>query len=484
MAANYYIDFTNGLDTNTGLKYDSYVVDSTADTTHFIDATLHGICTIGNYVWVNGRSGSLVSAFNDTTHEVTLATAIAGLTAADTFTIIVPWKTLSQYTSVTARTAGDVAYVRANLTETINNANVEFDESGTQAAIISIIGCDAVTNDPWHDASNTYPIRSFGDAAYQVNLDMSYWLIKRLIIQDSTKTGTGTVYVTATGNSFSYCNITDNSSATAYGLYVNIAGGIIFLDNCTFNDNKNRSLGLMSSVLVIITNCTFDGGGETTGYGIYASTGALGYVSDSAFGIGSAHDVQDIYANAATIYCRNVAYNKATLSANTLRDEIHSEDDDGTFGNQVSYYFTGTVTKSATAAPSGEPAIQMLPSTNCGAIFPLSISNLCPISPDFAIWNTSTSPLTVTVKIRSGSAWATPPTNTQLWLEASYLSNAASAARTIVKSTQTINADGTTWVDFTCGMTPARAGAIYLKVYLNLFVSTEGILVDPLWVVT
>jgi hypothetical protein len=69
---------------NTG----TYTVDSSADTTHFVDATLHGeTINTDAKVTVTGKGSAYVSSFNDTTHTVTLATAIAGLTAGDTFYI-------------------------------------------------------------------------------------------------------------------------------------------------------------------------------------------------------------------------------------------------------------------------------------------------------------------------------------------------------------------------------------------------------------
>ena len=478
-AANYYIDLTNGNDARTGLKIGNSTIDSTADTTHFVDDLLTGADDYinGSYFYNVTRSlGSLITDFVALTDTVTLTTAIAGMTAGDTYYILDSWLTLGKYTSTTVRTAGDIAYVRAGGTQTSSGANLEFDEDGTQAAIISIIGCDATVNDPWVDASNTYPILSFGDAAYQVNLDQGYWLIKRMTFKDSTKTATGTVYVNGAGCQISYCNITDNAGTAAIGLYC-IPITFTNINNCTFDNNKNKNIGYAGDGTLIISNCTFNGGGETTDYGIYAQFGTI-FVSDSTFGSTSAHDTQDIYISAGRVYCRNCTFNKTTLLVNTIIDEIHSEDDDGTFGNQVSYYFTGTVTKSATARSGGATSsAQMMPTANCGAIFPLCINNLSPLCPDFSIYNTSTSPLNVDIYIRADSAWGTYPTAAQLYTEASYLNNAASASRATVVSTEVLT-DGTTWVRFRCTMTPARAGFIYMKVYLKLYAATEGVLVD------
>ncbi len=484
---DYYIDLTNGSDSRTGLKIGNFTVDTAVSTTIFVDASLTGADDYinGSYFYnVTRAAGSLITDFVALTDTCTLTTAIPGMANGDTYYILDSWLTLGKYTSITARTAGDIAYVRAGGTQTLNSANLDFDESGTQAAQISIMGCDAVTNDPWVDASNVYPILSFGDAAYQVLLDTGYWIIKRLAIQDSSKTTNGTINVNGTGNQISYCNVTDNSGTAATGLHINLTGnGWCFVDNCVFNDNKNKNINIAAGNAVI-RSCTFDGGAETTDYGIYVAASPKTYVLDSTFGSTTAHDTDDINVSAGIVYCRNCTFNKTTLTCSTFNSEIHSEDDDSTFGNQISYYATGTVTKSSTARDGGATSsAQLMPSASCGAIYPLCISNLSPLCPDFAIYNTSTSSVNVDIYIRADSAWGTYPTAAQLYTEASYLSNAASAARSTVVSTDLLT-DGTTWVRFRCIMTPARAGWIYMKVYLKLYAATEGILVDILPVVS
>ena len=107
----YYVDPSNCADdTATGLKYTGLIVDSTADTTHLTDAGLNGMTIpVGSFVWVAGRSGSLVSAWDDGTDTLTLGSAIAGLAADDAYYLITPWKTVGKATTTLAVT--DIGYL-------------------------------------------------------------------------------------------------------------------------------------------------------------------------------------------------------------------------------------------------------------------------------------------------------------------------------------------------------------------------------------
>jgi len=62
-----------------------YTVGTVTSTTRFVCAGLHGIAHANDYIFVNGRSGSIITSFDDGTHEVILTTPITGLTSGDTF---------------------------------------------------------------------------------------------------------------------------------------------------------------------------------------------------------------------------------------------------------------------------------------------------------------------------------------------------------------------------------------------------------------
>lgn len=486
--ANYYIDYTNGNDARTGLRIPttSYnTVDSTADTTHLTDAALTGADDYinGSFLWNQTRSaGSLITDFDTATDTATLGTAIVGMSAGDEYYILDSWKTINQYTTTTARTAGDIAYLRANMTHTQGAADIVMDEDGTVAAYISIIGCDSVTNDPWHDASDVLPTIDFGDATYDIAISGDdYWYLERLNIIQSADT-VGNVKVDGSdGLYMKGCNITDNSaSSNKYGMYVGVSYNIK-IENCVFKDNIVYNL-YITEAEVLVTGCTFNGGVATTDYGIYNDYGSTVQILDCTFGSTTAHDFDDIrtVGYGGKTQCRNCTFNMSSLSINdaNTRAWISSEDDDGTFGKQVVYYKNGTVTKDATARAGGaSSSAKLMPTSVCGVNYPLSISPFDEY--DFKVWLAADTSKTITIYMRSVTTWSgTYPTAAQCYVSFSYLSNAATAARTTV-TTNEVFSDATTWVAFDSGaIVPARSGWVYIKVYLGKYTASNGIYVD------
>src|SRR4030042_2111754 len=121
--------------------------------------------------------------YHDTVYYIDLDGGNDGAAGTATGTA---WLTIEKYTSVTVRSAGDIAYVRANTSEVKSNADIVFDEDGTLISPISIIGCDSVTNDPWSDSSDVRPIIDFNDSAYGFAADSDdYWYIERLDVRQS-----------------------------------------------------------------------------------------------------------------------------------------------------------------------------------------------------------------------------------------------------------------------------------------------------------
>jgi hypothetical protein len=81
--------------------------------------------------------------------------------------------------------------------------------------------------------------------------------------------------------------------------------------------------------------------------------------------------------------------------------------------------------------------------------------------------------------MRSVTTWsASYPTAAQCYVTFSYLSNAATAARTTV-TTNEVFSDATTWVAFDSGaITPLQTGWCYIKVYLGKYTASNGIYCD------
>src|SRR3990167_1186026 len=127
----YYIDPTNDTDTFAGTRIDS-TIDSTADTTHFVDDALTGADSyiLNSYFFnVTRGLGSLISAFTAIDDTVTLATAITGMVAGDTYYILNAWLDLDQFTE-NARSAGDKVIIRRGAVQCDDGTDLLFTSDG------------------------------------------------------------------------------------------------------------------------------------------------------------------------------------------------------------------------------------------------------------------------------------------------------------------------------------------------------------------
>ena len=149
LGTTYYIDPTNGTNTFAGTRIDS-TVDSTADTTHFVDDALTGADNyiLNSYFFnVTRGLGSLISAFTAIDDTVTLATAITGMVAGDTYYILNAWLDLDQFTE-NARSAGDKVIIRRGAVQCDDGTDLLFTSDGTIANPIII---EADFDNLWRD---------------------------------------------------------------------------------------------------------------------------------------------------------------------------------------------------------------------------------------------------------------------------------------------------------------------------------------------
>src|SRR3990167_8063566 len=149
IGTTYYIDPVNATDTFAGTRIDS-TVDSTADTTHFVDDALTGADNyiLNSYFYnVTRGIGSLISAFTAIDDTVTLATAITGMTAGDTYYILNAWLDLDQFTE-NARSAGDKVIIRRGAVQMDDGTDLLFTSDGT---ITNPIIIEADFDNLWRD---------------------------------------------------------------------------------------------------------------------------------------------------------------------------------------------------------------------------------------------------------------------------------------------------------------------------------------------
>jgi hypothetical protein len=489
----YYIDYVNGLDTNNGKKVSSLTVDSTADTSHLTDAAITGMTIgAGSFVWNETRGiGALVTSFDDATDTLTLGSAIAGMTAGDSYSLITPFKTIRKYTTIDVRTAGDIAYVRANMTHTQGAANIIFDEAGTDAARIQLIGCYATGGiDPWHDGSDVKPIIDFAGQTYywSSNAD-SYWTYKNLDIYNNASTAIGLMSIAAECKQliFDRCDVHKQATSTSQGVIIGSASGeaesteIYFL-NCIFYNNDGNNV-TANGGKIYFTNCQFNGGAETPTYGLEVCNGEF-YLENCQFGVGTANAVGDIHIGtngSAKVVCRGCSFTydpPAVFGTSTGGARVFMTDINQVYGTHKAFLGLGTVEKVTDVTRSGGAgsSAKMLPGSVCSTTIPLSLNGDA-TTPDFRIWCAAQA-TTITVYIR-GLNWSTYPIASQLFLQAEYVTDDTTGAITRATAVSTaVLTDNTTWVGLAVTFTPHVASFVNLKLYLGLYASTCGVYVD------
>jgi len=495
--SNYYIDYTNGIDTAAGTKQGNFTADAGTDTTTIVDAELNGLtitdnaASSGDYVWnVTRGLGSYVDSWTDATDTIVLTGAIAGQTTGDTYYIISAWKTITKYTE-SARTAGggDTAYLRAGITwpQGTLAVDITFLTDGGIDLYQSIIGCDDTASgvDPWGDNSDVKPIIDFADGAYQfVITGDDFWYFNRLDIKQSADP-TGAVYAqTSYGIKLENCDISDSGASSTEGLYAR--GSYVALDTCTFTDCWSASVYAYESAYIIMNDCIVDAGairGST--YALYAGLGSIIEAQDCSIAPSNTFSTREIGTSSISKIClRNCTFGiAADTLVNNMGDAIFSEDDDGTFESHYQEYYRGKITR-ATASPRAGGADSyavMVPTAKCGVNSPLRLGNS--MSGFARIWATKDIEINVSVYARVGTAWDGALTAAQCYATFSWLNNAVTAARTLTQSTETISnvADWTTGVHaFTSGnITPLQTGWVYIWFYVAHWEdATEEIWVD------
>jgi len=394
-------------------------------------------------------------------------------------------KTITEYTTTQVRTPGDIGYLRAGITwdQGTETKDISFDESGTLDNYIKIIGCDAVTNDPWGDADDTKPIIDFEDAAYQVNLiGDSYWWLENLDIKQGND-GYGNVYsYSGWFNYLKNCVVSDSPQ-----IGIRIDNSIMTVDSCEMYDlsNGGGQIYIQTDSYMLMKSCILNAGaGLGSIYGVYVKGKAD--IIDTSFGITTQFAALGIYFyENCSIHLRNCPYT-GTMYSTTFKKgmKVSSEDEDGVYGGQKTLTYEGTITKETADPRSGGATsyAKMLPNAYCGPCKPLVLGN--DLSGFSAVWLTKDVEKTITVYARTGSAWDSALAAGEAFLTASYLSNGATATRTEVSSAEQITNDAE-WTAFTVTITPLQTGFVYLWFILAEYEdTTEYIDVDILPVVT
>lgn len=377
------------------------------------------------------------------------------------------WLTLAKYTTTTARSAGDIAYVRANTTETVA-ALIECDEDGNSGSLISIIGCDATTNDPWGDSSDVKPILDLGANAYGLYINRDdYWWVELLELKNGTRAD-GALHIRQSKYAYiKSCKVHDGGT-----LGIQILTSPVVLDSVEVEDNVtiNVKISTQAGILVKIKDSTIDGGAGGTVTGVSALNAEV-EITGTDIGVTNAHSTADIQANDSFVKLKDVNYSAANklLIGGYGGGFIYCEDADQTYGAGYIVDVAGVITKdTGVKTGSADYSLKMEPGSTCGLHRVLTAHRNSIIDSPFVVEGTASEEITCTIKIRSLGTWGTYPTNTELYLEASYYDNAGDAGRSTDVSTEVLS-HASDWVEFSITCTPARDGPIYINVYMKLY---------------
>lgn len=396
------------------------------------------------------------------------------------------WKTIDQFTTTTVRSPGDILKLRANVVWDYGaggeNKQIDFDEDGTFASNIFIIGCNS-SDDPWGDASDVHPVVDFNGAAYSMYMaGDSYWNITRLDVREGAHVSQGQIYM-----SFTSClRLTDCKIYDGLGNYgVNMSASVdaIFTD-CEFVNNAGTHI-VMSSSFPYLLRCIFDGGATPSTRALLVRDGCI--LDECEFGVNSQHSSASIYhlPMAGNIYARNCKFSDATdvQQGTTYADQacgVFCEDYNQVYGAHKSYVPWGTITRDTTIVrSSGADSSAKMEDVGVAVggsnVFKLGNN---PLLEAFRVWCEADVPTTLSVWIRATDAWSTYPTNSELYIDASYYDNAADTTRARSTPSTQVLSDGSTWVEFTTAFTPKRDGWAFLNVYLGVREAGKGINVD------
>ena len=401
------------------------------------------------------------------------------------------WKTIAKYANVTVRTSGDIALVRANQTHDYSSSGViDHDEDGDGSTWIQVIGCDSVVNDPWGDGSDVTPIFDFGAGSNALRFQGDrFWWYENIHIKNSGYSS-GSIYISGSYNALSFvklknCTISDSAASNVEGINVT-ANCYVYLEGCEFYDTWTYSI--TNSGIVCIDDCIFNAGSVHPNPTCISNNGFM-YICSSSFGETTSYSTAIFYPLGGNIFLRNVTYSGTLNTVDQgVQGDINFEDVDGTYGDHfnVSGMELGTVSK-GTALPrsGGNPSYaRMTPQAECCVLNPLTLGH--PLKGFAQLWFEKDIEVTVTFYAVGSGTWTTDPGNSggegTAVLRCSYLSNASTAARTIIDSDEDLN--GFDWVPFQVTFTPLQTGFAYFWFILGKYESARFVDIDIKPVVT
>jgi hypothetical protein len=228
------------------------------------------------------------------------------------------------------------------------------------------------------------------------------------------------------------------------------------------------------------TITTISGCSTGISYGTgHTVTTISGCTNTFGFGVGNVSALS-IVLRGANIPSTPTFVNRNTVGVGSQgKQGVFSEDHGRVLGASYAFLPTGDVIKNTTIVRAGGAAssLEVVPLSNCSVLGYMLIFEWTELSVPASAQNKS-------VYIRADAAWSVYPTAAELYIEAEYISNGTTFARTIATSTAVLS-DGSTWVQFAIpAFTPAAAGHVRYRAYLKKYEATRKIYVDNMLVTT
>lgn len=376
------------------------------------------------------------------------------------------WKTLAKYTTTTARSPGDILYIRGGTTETMGYY-CQFDEDGTAINPIEIIGCNGISCDYWGDGATQIPKFILNAGELILNGD-DYWEFNYMNITASTDYN-GNLYLY---NSNVYFNNVDS-----YNSQVNTEG---------YNVLQNAKVEIKNSIISVGNAHAID---NVLSYLKISNSSISSTTIETIYGYTSSYDLENVIMQAGNSYgCLvnshgNMNINGFSCSQPLLFQQYYTylfpstiSYSYGDFNENNTGFYTlrGHVYKNSTVTQYGIPyVIQMASNNNCGTNQPLEMV----YSPNegLAFYVNDTTARTVKLTVKT-IGWASVPSANDLYLQVEDKGN--NGKPNYYKSTQTI-AGNDIWTNLSVSFTPRQAGLVYATILLGAYETTGIIQISP-----
>ena len=217
--------------------------------------------------------------------------------------------------------------------------------------------------------------------------------------------------------------------------------------------------------------------------GVYFGTGHTisgtisGCASTFRFGAADTNALQVVVKGKAVIGTPTFTSRNTAGVGSQGKQGVFCEDYGQVLGASYAFLPTGDVIKNTTTVRGGGAAssLEVVPLSNCATIAPVQIFEWTELAVAASAQNKS-------VYMRPDAAWSVYPTNTELYIEAEYISNATTFATTVVKSAAVLD-HATNWTQFTIPeFTPAAAGHVRYRAYLKKYEASRKVYVDNMLV--